>query len=121
MQSALLFYLLTVDLPNHDYFEVGQSYSVNCTVYTGKEINPGNVSISWRGPDGVITNNSSRIYITVIPTTRDGHIHTSTLHFSNISGEDEGTLYYCTGSLFGGQELLSESFTVTTLICKLDY
>ena len=76
-----------------------------------------NVSISWNGPNDIIANESDRI--TVIPTTSDGHIHTSTLQFSYISEEDEDTSYNCTASLSGEHELLSESFTMRNLTSKL--
>ena len=93
-----------------------RSYEVNCTISTSKEINSDNVSISWIGPNGVMINESSKI--TVIPTTSDGYIHTSTLQFSYISEEDENTSYTCTAALSGDH--VSKSFTMTTLTCKLD-
>ena len=74
------------------------------------------MNISWIGPNGVIANDSNRI--TVIPTTSDGYIHTSTLQFSYISEEDENTSYSCTASLFGEHEPLSKSFIVTNLTSK---
>ena len=80
-------------------------------------MNSDNVNISWIGPDGVITNDSSRI--TVNQTTSDGYIHTSTLKFSYISEEDENTSYNCTASP-GEHESLFKSFTMTNLtISKL--
>ena len=111
------FHILAVELQYDDYFEVGRPHEINCSLYTGKVVNSDNVSISWNGPNGVIAKESSRI--TVIPTTSDGHIHTSTLHFSYISDEDEDTSYICAASLPGEHELLSESFTIRNLTGKL--
>ena len=96
---------------------MGRPHEINCTLYTGKVVNSNNVSISWSGPYGDIANESDRI--TVIPTTSDGHIHTSTLQFSYISEEDEDTSYNCTASLSGENESLFESFTMSSLTGKL--
>ena len=113
----LFIYILTVELQNDDHFEVGTPHEINCTLYTGKVANSDNVSISWNGPNGVIANESGRI--TVIRTTSDGLIHTSTLQFSYISEEDEETSYNCTAFLSGEHESLSESFTIRNLTGKL--
>ena len=102
---------------NDDHFQVGRPHEINCTLYTGKVVNPDNVSISWNGPYGDIANESGRI--TVIPTISNGHIHTSALQFSYISEEDEDNLYNCTASLSGEHESLSESFTMRNLTGKL--
>ena len=98
---------------------MGRPHEINCTLYTGKVVNSDNVSISWNGPNGDIANESGRI--TVIPTTSDGHIHTSTLQFSYISEEDENTSYNCTVSLSGEHELLPKSFTINSLSSELNY
>ena len=96
---------------------MSRPHEINCNLYTGQVVNSNNVSISWNGANGVIANESSRI--TVIPTTSDGHIHTSALQFSYISDEDEETSYNCTASLFGEHNSLSESFTMRNLTGKL--
>ena len=111
--------ILTVELQYDDHFEVGRPHEINCTLYTGKVVNSDNVSISWIGPNDVIANESTRM--TVIPTTSDGHIHTSTLQFSYISEEDENTSYNCTTSLSGEHESLFKSFTMNNLSSKLNY
>ena len=111
--------ILTVELQYDDHFEVGRPHEINCSLYTGKVANSDNVSISWIGPNGVITNESTRM--SVIPTTSDGHIHTSTLQFSYIREEDENTSYNCTASLSGEHESLSKSFTINNLISKLNF
>ena len=98
---------------------MGRPHEIICNLYTGKVVNSDNVSISWNGSNGDITNENSRI--TVIPTTSDGHIHTSTLRFSYISEEDENTLYNCTTSVSGEHESLSKSFTMNNLSGKLNY
>ena len=96
---------------------MGRPHEINCILYTGEVVNSDNVSISWNGPNGIIANESSKM--TVIPTTSDGHIHTSTLQFSYISEEDEDTSYICTTFLYGEYELLTESFTIRNLTGKL--
>ena len=93
------------------YFEVGKPHKINCTIYT---INSDNVSITWKGPNGNITNDDS------ITTTFESvnNVYTSTLQFSNINGEDNGTSYDCTASL-SNYELESKSINITTYYCKL--
>ena len=108
------FTLLAVKLQIENNFEVGTPNKIDCIVYT---VEYTNVSISWNGPNGVIANESSRI--TVIPTTSDGHAHTSALQFSYISEEDEDTSYNCIASLSGEHESLSESFTMRNVTSKL--
>ena len=119
MQFSFFIYIFIVELQYDDHFEVGRPHEINCTLYTGKVVNSDNVSISWIGPNGVIANESSRI--TVIPTTSDGHIHTSTLQFLYISEEDENASYNCTASLSGEHESLSKSFTLNNLSGKLNF
>ena len=97
---------------------MGRPYEVKCNVSTKKVINSDNVNISWIGPNGAIANDSSRI--TVIPTTSDGYIHTSTLRFSYISEEDENTSYNCTASLFA-TETIPKSFNISNLNSKSHY
>ena len=113
-----VYFLLAVELQNdHNKSQtVGKYHEVHCIFYTGEAASSSDVNISWIGPDGVIANDSSRI--TVIPTTNDGYIHTSTLQFSYISEEDENTSYNCTASLFGDHEPLSKLFTMTNLTSK---
>ena len=98
---------------------MGRHHEINCTLYTGEAVNSSEVDISWIGPDGVIANESSRI--TVVPTTSDGYIHTSTLQFSYISEEDENTSYNCTASLSGDHEPLSKLFTMSNITSKSNY
>ena len=111
--------MLTVELQYDDHFEVGRPHEIICNLCTGKVVNSDNVSISWNEPNDDIANESDRI--TVIPTTSDGHIHTSTLQFSYISEEDENTLYNCTASVSGEHESLSKSFTMNNLSGELNY
>ena len=114
---CLFIYILTVELQYKDPFEVGRSHEISCILYTSKVVNSDNVSISWNRPNGVIANESGRM--TVIPTTSDGHIHTSTLQFLYISEEDKDTSYNCTASFYGEYESLTESFTIRNLTGKL--
>ena len=72
------------------------------------------MSITWNGPNGTIANDDR------ITTTFESvnNVHTSTLQFSNINEEDDGTSYDCTASL-SNYELESKSINITTLDCKL--
>ena len=94
---------------------MGRPYEVNCTVNTSEQINPDNMSITWIGPDGVITNDNSRI--TVNQTTSNG-IHTSTLKFSYISVVDENTSYYCSASIYATGEYKAIPITLSNLMSK---
>ena len=97
---------------------VGEPHEIICVIHTAQLIKSDYVNISWVGPKGVITaNENSRI--TVISTTSDGHIHTSTLQFSYISEEDENTLYSCTGSVNGNNK--SIPYKIGSLFRKLNY
>ena len=108
----------TVEIQNeNDVITVGMPYDISCIFYTSEVVNPDNLNISWIGPDGTITNNSSRI--SVIPTTSDDHNHTSVLRFSYISEEDKSSSYTCTASISGEPSLLSDPFNLTNLTSKL--
>jgi len=65
----------------------GDSYQIQCTAYTDEMINPNNVTVSWTGPNGTITNDSR---LTITPTSSNSTCHTSTLQFSYLSADDEG-------------------------------
>ena len=76
---------------------MGDSYEIQCTAYTDEMINPNNVTVSWTGPNGTITNDSR---LTITPTISNGTSHTSTLQFSYFSEDDESE-YNCSLVVFG--------------------
>ena len=106
----------TVELKYDDYFEVGKPHEINCTVYTA-EVDSNDVDISWFGPNGVITNDSS----SRISVITDSSNYTSTLKFSYISMEEENSSYNCTAYLSGEDQSLSKSFTISKLTSKFVY
>ena len=67
---------------------MGDSYELQCKVYTDREVHYRIVIISWVGPDNKTIMTDDRIR--VINTTNIGTNHTSTLKFSHLSEEDEG-------------------------------
>ena len=89
-----------------DNSSLGYSYEIQCTAYTDGMINPNNVTVSWTGPNGVITNDSR---LTITPTISNGTSHTNTLQFSFFSESDEGE-YSCNLVMFGILLSGSESF-----------
>jgi len=98
------------------YLEVGEPHKINCTIYT---INSDNVSnITWNGPNGTITNDDRNTTTFVNEPVNNINVYTSTLQFSNINEEDDGTSYDCTASLLN-DKLQSKSISITTLDCKL--
>ena len=107
-----------MDLKNDPVESIGKPHEVNCTLNTGQAVNSSDVSISWTGPNGVITNEGSRI--SVIPTNSNGYIHTSTLRFSYISEEDVDISYNCTAMLSRKNETMSytKSFSMSDLTSK---
>ena len=89
-----------------DSSSLGYSYEIQCTAYTDEMINPNNVTVSWTGPNGTITNDNR---LTITPTISNGTSHTSTLQFSYLSENDEGE-YSCNLVIFGTLLSGSESF-----------
>ena len=103
----------TVELQYDDNFEVGKQHEFNCTVNaTGVDVN----NISWIGPNGVITNDSSN-RISVISDVSN-YTSTYTLKFLYFTERDEDILYNCTAtlSLPGKNHLLSKPFNIRNLI-----
>ena len=88
---------------------LGDSYEIQCTAYTDEMINPNNVTVSWTGPNGTITNDSR---LTITPTISNGTSHNSTLQFSNLSENDEGE-YICNLVMFGTELSGSESIVLS--------
>ena len=93
---------------------LGDRYGIQCTAYTDEMINPNNVTVSWTGPNGTITNNSR---LTIASTISNGTSYTSTLQFSYLSEDDEGE-YNCSLVVFG-TELKSESIVLGDIYSKL--
>ena len=67
---------------------VGSYQVINCTVSTVSGVESSSVMISWMGPGGVITSDSRVIIST---TTSSGNTYTSSLQFTYLMEEDEGT------------------------------
>ena len=76
---------------------LSDSYKIQCTAYTDEMINPNNVTVSWTGPNGTITNDNR---LTITPTISNGTSHNSTLHFLYLSENDKGE-YSCNLVMFG--------------------
>ena len=70
---------------------MGSYQVINCTVSTVSGVESSSVIISWMGPGGVITNDSR---VTISPTTSSVNTYTSSLQFTYLMEEDEGT-YTC--------------------------
>jgi len=106
------------DLPeaSPDNLLLGDSYEIQCTAYTD-EVILNNVTVSWTGPNGTITNDSR---LTITPTISNGTSHTSTLHFLYLSETDEGE-YSCGLVIFETELNRSKLSTKLKITCKLKY
>ena len=70
---------------------MGSPRVINCTVSTVSGVESSSIMISWMGPGGVITNDSR---VTIGQTTSSGNAYASSLQFTYLMEEDEGT-YTC--------------------------
>ena len=100
---------------------MSKPFEIYCTIYTPNTTNSDDVTISWTGPNGVITNDG-RLNIT--PTVSNGTNHTSTLQFSCISEDDKG-LYECSTTVLDYEENKTASVDLTNhpselVMCKFD-
>ena len=105
------------DLPETSNPLLGDSYEIQCRACTDEVVNPNNVTVSWTGPNGTITNDSR---LTIIPTVSNGTSHTSTLHFLYLSETDEGE-YSCGLVIFEIELNRSNSSTKLKITRKLKY
>ena len=71
---------------------VGSPQMIQCTVSAVSEVESSSVMISWMGPGGDTITNDSRV--TINPTTSSGNTYTSSIQFTYLMEEDEGT-YMC--------------------------
>jgi len=98
---------------------VSRPLEIYCTIDTPDIKNSDDVTISWTGPNGAITNDSR---LTITPTVSNGTNHISTLKFSYLSEDDEG-LYECNTTVLGFEENKTASIELTNLtggfpLCK---
>ena len=71
---------------------VGSPQAIECVVSTVSGVKLSSVMISWMGPNGSLTTDSSRIIIN--PVTSLGNNFTSSIHFIYLMEGDEG-IYTC--------------------------
>ena len=71
---------------------IGRSQMINCIVDTTGGVESSLVMIGWMGPRGGNIMNDSRV--TINPTASSGNTYTSSLQFTYLMEEDEGT-YTC--------------------------
>jgi len=95
---------------------VGSLLKIYCSVNTANITNSDDVTISWTGPNGAITNDGR---LTITPTVSNGTNHTSTLLFSYLSEDDEG-LYECSTTVLGHEENKTASIELTNLTSELE-
>jgi len=85
--------LITISPSDNISAVVDTSTTIQCIVETYNNLQISDVTLKWIGPDSIVIANSSRI--TISSTTFNGiNEYTSSLQFSYIIGEDEGT-YIC--------------------------
>ena len=104
-----------VDIQPVDNASVSKPFEIYCTIYTPNTTNSNDVTMSWTGPNGVITNDG-RLNIT--PTVSNGTNHTSTLQFSYLSEDDKG-LYECSTIVLDYEENKTASVELTNLTSEL--
>ena len=76
---------------------VGSELSLKCDVTTVRGLTS-DVEIVWMTTSGTAVElNDSRISIS--PTDSSGSIHTSTLHFSYLSEDDDESVYICSAAI----------------------
>ena len=71
---------------------VGSPQAIVCRVNTVSGVELNSVMISWMGPGGNLTRDSSRIIVN--PVTSFGNNYTSSIHFIYLMEGDEG-IYTC--------------------------
>ena len=71
---------------------MGNPLGLECRVSATRGVKFSSVMISWMGPAGNLTTNTSRIIVT--PVTSFGNNYTSGLHFIYLMERDEG-IYTC--------------------------
>jgi len=104
-----------VDVKPVDITLESRPLEIYCTVDTPDIKNSDDVSISWTGPNGAITNDGR---LTITPTVSSSTNHISTLQFSYLREDDEG-LYECSTTVLGYEENKTASFELMNFTCKL--
>ena len=102
--------MCVVDIQPVDITSVSRPLEIYCTIYTPNTANSDDVTISWTGPNGAITNDGR---LTITPTVSNGTNHISTLQFSYLSEDDEG-LYECSTTVLGHEENKTASVNLTS-------
>ena len=95
---------------------MGGALKIYCIVNTTNITNSDDVTISWTGPNGTITNDDR---LTFTPAVSNGTNHISTLQFSYLSEDDEG-LYECSTTVLGYEENKTASIELTNLTSELE-
>ena len=98
-----------------DDMSVSDPLEIHCLVDTPNITNSDDVTISWTGPNGTITNDN-RLNIT--PTVSNGTNHLSTLQFSYLSEDDEG-LYECNTAVLDYNKNKTASVELTNFTSEL--
>ena len=88
---------------------VGSSQVLNCTVNTVSEVESNLVMISWMGPGGGSILSDSRV--TISPITSSGNTYTSSLQFTYLIEEDNGT-YTCSVMILETNETASVNLDI---------
>ena len=78
---------------------MGSPQVINCTVSTVNGVESNSVMISWLGPGGIIDATNGRVSIGLV-TDDDNNMYTSSLQFTYLMEEDEGT-YICNVMILG--------------------
>ena len=84
---------------------------IYCAIDTADISNSDDVTVSWTGPNGAITNDGR---LTIIPTVSNGTNHISTLQFTYLSEDDKG-LYECSSTILGYEENKTAPVELTNL------
>ena len=94
---------------------MGSSQNIQCTVSTVSGVESSSVMISWMGPGGNIDATNGRVSIGSV--TDDGNnMYTSSLQFTYLMEEDEGT-YTCNVMILGARGSESIKFGSLTSNC----
>ena len=91
---------------------VGEMQDIVCSVTTAFRTDASEITLTWVGPDGVITEDNR---VSIIPTFSDGNTYTTILQFDYLMEGDEG-VYTCDIKI--GEDVDSLSVELQNLISK---
>ena len=94
---------------------VGRMQDIVCSVTTAITTDTNEVTLTWVGPDGVITEDDR---VSIIPTFSDGNTYTTILQFDYLMEDDEG-VYTC--DVMIGESVDSLSLELQEIISKCKY